>query len=149
MSTTLTPWTGNNLLGDFRHEMDELMNRFFHREGTSNGSGYDFVPSLNLAETTDGYEVSLDVPGIAADDLNVEVRNGELWITGERKSESEEQDKSYHRVESHYGKFQRMVRLGSDVDAEKVDAEYTNGVLKISVPKSETSKPKHVEVKKN
>lgn len=151
MSTALTPF-GTQMpsgFGDFRREMDGLISRFFGDEG---GSGAGEVsswlrPTCNISETDDSWMVTVDLPGMKKDDIHVEIRQGELWISGERKELSEDNDKTYHRMESRYGRFQRGIRLGEDLDTDQVDAEYRDGVLRISVPKTEASRTKHVQVK--
>jgi len=80
-------------------------------------------------------------------DINISLSDGLLTITGEKKQEKEDKNENYHRVERRYGKFSRTMRLPSEVDTEKVDAIYKDGVLKITLPKSETVKPKKVKIK--
>jgi HSP20 family protein len=101
----------------------------------------------NLAETENHYEVTVELPGMKPEEFNVELRNGELWITGERKEEKEEKGKTWHRMERRYGEFRRVFRLPLAVEAEKVTAEYKEGILRIAVPKVAEAKPKRVEVK--
>jgi HSP20 family protein len=106
-----------------------------------------WLPHVNLAETENEYLVAVDLPGMTRDEINVEFVQGDLWITGERRQESEESGKTYHRVECSYGTFRRMVRLGDAVDGERVDAEYKEGVLRITVPKAEAAKPHRIEIR--
>ncbi|APZ92287.1 Hsp20/alpha crystallin family protein [Fuerstiella marisgermanici] len=151
MNTALTPFSTrmSRPFGDFRTEMDGLLSRFFGNdsEAASHEGTNWLTPSCNISGSDDSWMVTVDLPGMSKDDISVELRNGELWITGERKESSEEKGKTYHRTESHYGRFQRGIRLGEDLDMDKVDAEYKDGVLRIAVPKAETSRTKHVEVK--
>ncbi len=148
MNTSLVPFGTRHpsLLGDFRRDMDNLMERFLGEEESRELSNW-FRPTANISETDESYQVSLDLPGIKPEEIDVELKHGELWITGERKEESEKKEKTWHRVESRYGSFQRVIRLGEDLDGEKVDAEFKDGVLRITVPKTEASRTKHVEVK--
>jgi HSP20 family protein len=106
-----------------------------------------FAPRTNVAETDKEYEITLDLPGVKAEDVEVELKDDQLWITGERKQEVEENDKTFHRVERHYGRFQRVIGLNDDADTDAVDAKYEDGVLRISVAKSEAALPKRIEVK--
>lgn len=148
MTTSLAPFETRmpGLFSDLRRDVDNLMDRFFER-----GNGHElaswFKPSINLAENDKQYEVTVDLPGIKPDEFDVELKHGDLWITGERKEESEEKGKKWHRLERRYGQFRRVIRLGEDVDAEQVDAEYKDGVLRIIVPKTENSQTKHIKVK--
>lgn len=138
----------SSLFDEFRREVDELMSRFFDRpQQEARDVTPWFSPTCNLAESESEYEVTLDLPGLKPEDFNVELRHGELWITGERKLEEEQQGKTWHRVERQYGQFKKMIRLGEDVDPEGIDAQYRDGVLRITVPKTEVSKPRKIAVK--
>lgn len=146
MNTNLSPVTNrsNDFLSEFRSEFDQLFNRFWPAESNGNAG---WSPTANLSETEKTYEVSMDLPGLKPDDVEIELKNGELWITGERKSSDEEKGRTWHRVESHYGKFRRVFRFGDGVDPENIDAEYHDGVLHITVPKSESAKSRHIQIK--
>jgi len=126
--------------------MSQVMDRF---AGVSNGGDVSqwFAPKTNLAETKTEYEITLDLPGLKAEDFNLEFSDGQLWITGERKREKEEKGKTYHRVERSHGQFRRGVSLGPDVNADKIEAHYRDGVLTVVVPKAEAACPKRIEVK--
>ena len=146
MSTSLVPFGLPGLSHDFRREFDGLMQRFFQ----NNEEPRDVVvwaPRLNLAETEDKYEVSLDLPGMTPENIDIELKQGELWITGNRQGEKEETGKAWHRVERFYGEFRRVVRLGEDVDPENITAEYNDGVLTIAVPKTALAKARKIAVK--
>jgi HSP20 family protein len=147
MTGRLIPWHTRtaNVLDMFRREMDQWMNRLGNTEEGDTVSQF-FSPETNLAETDKQYEITLDLPGLNPGDFNLEFDDGQLWITGERKQEKEE-GKTYHRVERSYGKFRRGVSLGPDVDSEKIEATYRNGVLSVIVPKAPTACPKKIEVK--
>lgn len=133
---------------NFRKEMDQMFDRFFTGDnGGASENAMTWNPRLNLSETENAYEVSVDLPGLKPEEVSVELRNGDLWITGERKSQAESKDKTWHRVESFYGEFRRGVRLGDDVCAENVNAEFHDGVLKIHVPKTEKAQSQKIEIK--
>lgn len=106
-----------------------------------------FAPSTNVVETDAALEVTAELPGLKPEEFKVEVHNGELWISGEKKEEKEEQGKTFHKVERRFGSFRRVVRLPEGFDKEAIDAEYRDGVLKITIPKKEEVQPKHIEVK--
>jgi len=133
------------MMDDFRKEVDQLMSRFFN--GSEQNEMSYWTPRANVAETEDGYEVTMDLPGLKPEDFNVELRHGDLWISGQRSHEEEQSGKTWHRVERHFGEFRRVIRLGDDVNSEDVNAEYKDGVLRIHVPKSETAKSRKIEVK--
>jgi HSP20 family protein len=105
------------------------------------------TPSLDLAETALTIEVRMDIPGIEAKDLDIQVSENVLTISGERKEEREEKGKTYHRVERRTGAFSRSVVLPCPVKESAVDAQYRNGILTVRLPKAEESKSKKITVK--
>ena len=129
----------------FEEEMEGLMNRFFGPEPwwpVAEG----FTPRANLAEAENEYEVTVELPGFKPEEVNVEMKNGELWITGEKREEHEEKGQTWHRVERRYGEFRRTFPLPAEVKPEEVQARYEGGVLIVTVPKTEEAKPRHVPV---
>ena len=92
------------------------------------------------------YTITTDLPQIAKEDVKVVVENGSLIIKGERKRETEHKDKKIHRIERSYGSFYRSFSLPEDADGNGVSASFKDGVLRVSLPKSEEKKPKHIEV---
>jgi len=107
----------------------------------------DWSPSLDAFEDKDKYVVSVEVPGLKKEDINVVVHEGVLTVSGERKSEKDVKAGTVHRTERYYGKFSRSVTLPSAVKADQVAASYKDGVLTVEVPKAEEAKPKSIEVK--
>jgi HSP20 family protein len=148
MTRSLIPWgiPAPSLFGNFRREMDRLLDECFVAEDGGEMLRV-FAPRTNVAETEKEYEITLDLPGLKPEDFNVELNEGRLWISGERKHEAEEKDKTYHRIERHYGQFRRVIPLETAVNAEKIEAEYRDGVLRITVPKDEALLPRRIEVK--
>ena len=130
----------------FEEEMEGLMNRFFGPEPwwpVAEG----FTPRANLAEAENEYEVTVELPGLKPEEVNVEMKNGELWITGEKHEEQEEKGKTYHRIERRSGSFRRAFHLPTALKEEAIEAKFENGVLRVTVPKAEEVKPKRIEVK--
>ena len=149
MLGSLIPWRARYPV-TFRRmdrDMEELMGRFFSDEEFWGLPEKVFAPHVDVAETEKGYEVTMDLPGIDPKQLTVEIREGSLWVSGERKEEKEEKGKTFHRVERHYGAFRRAIPLDLPVDREKVEAKYHEGVLKISVSKMPEAETKRIEVK--
>lgn len=103
-------------------------------------------PKLSISEDASNYVVEADVPGLEKKDITVSVKDGDLMISGERKSESESRDKQWHRVERFSGAFSRSVSLPDDVKSDEIKAEYKNGVLSVTLPKTEERKVKAVNV---
>jgi HSP20 family protein len=146
MSNALTPFgTRFGMLSDFRNEFDQMLSRFF--DGNESQSISQWTPRVNVAETDQHYEVTVDLPGLQPKDFEVEVRHGDLWISGQHTQEHEEQGKTWHRVERHSGQFRRVIHLGDDVNVDSIDAQYKDGVLRVQVAKSEQARTKKVEVK--
>ena len=148
MTRTLVPFTSRlpRLWGGFEREMEDMMRHMFDWDADGGDATLAFNPSLNVAETESGYEVTVDLPGMKPEEVNVEFKDDALWITGERKSETEEKEKTYHRVERHYGSFRRIIRLGTDVNPESIDANFKEGVLTVTAAKTEADRPKRIEV---
>lgn len=108
------------------------------------GANKTFVPSVDIAENDKGYEIALSVPGVKKSDISVDVKDKVLTVSGERQFEEKKTDKNYYRVETSYGSFKRAFELPEDVKADKIDAQYVDGILKLHVPKE----PKAELVKK-
>jgi HSP20 family protein len=100
-----------------------------------------------LSETPESVQVRMDLPGIKPDDVNIEIAGNTLRITGERKEEKDEKNKTYHRVERRFGSFSRSVSLPCSVKEAAVNAEHANGVLTVTLPKSEEAKSHKIKVK--
>ena len=132
-------------LANWHSEMDNLFESFF-RPVRQSASGA-WMPAMNISESEGAYQVDLELPGLGAEDVNVELHDGKLTISGERKTEEQSEDRRYHRVEHVYGKFERVLKLGTPVDEDNVTANFKNGVLMVSIPKSELAKPRKIEVK--
>lgn len=106
-------------------------------------------PRADVHETNDAYKVAFDLPGIEKEDVKVTFEENTLTVSGERKSETRSEDSNYHRVERVQGSFCRTLRLPKNVDAQKIAANYKNGVLEITLPKAEEVKPKEIEININ
>ena len=115
------------------------------RPGTD-ADTYDWAPSVDISETDDTFEVRAELPGVAKDDLNVSVKDNLLTLSGEKRQETADDTQNYRRVERRYGSFQRRFTLPSEVKTEDIKAEYTDGVLTLSIPKPEAAKPTEVPI---
>lgn len=103
-------------------------------------------PRADVHETDDAYKVEFDLPGIDKNDVKVKFEENTLTVSGERKSETKSDENNYHRVERAYGSFCRSVRLPKNVNSQKINASFKNGVLEITLPKAEEVKPKEIEI---
>jgi HSP20 family protein len=104
-------------------------------------------PLINLTEDKDKYYIRAELPGVKGDELDIQVTENNLAISGERKIAAEEENARYHRREREAGTFSRMIGLPGDIDSDKVDARLENGILTVVVSKAEATKPKQIAVK--
>ena len=107
----------------------------------------DWSPQVDIIEDEKEYLIKADLPEMKKDDVKVTMENGVLCISGERKTEKEEKNKKYHRIERSFGSFERAFTLPEDADANKIAADFKDGVLRVHLPKSPAAKPKPIEVK--
>lgn len=105
-----------------------------------------FAPAMDLSEDDGRYVVTAEIPGVAKDDVHVEVDEGVLSVSGEKRSEREEKKEKRRWVERSYGSFHRSFRLPADADADRIAARFEKGVLTIEIPKTEQRKPRVVSV---
>jgi len=130
---------------DFGKEFRKMMRGEMEKMGET---GEFWAPPIDLSETPDAYTVRADLPGIRPEDVNVEVHDDTVTVSGERREERTSEKENVHIKEVSYGKFMRSGRLPVSVDPEKVKANFEDGVLKVSLPKSEKVKPKKIEIEK-
>ncbi len=105
-----------------------------------------WLPTIDVSETDDHVIVRAEVPGMDKKDINITMSDGLLTIQGEKKQEKEEEKENYRFVERRYGSFSRSLRIPNGVDADKIDASYKDGVLKVAIPKSEPEKSRKIEI---
>ena len=128
--------------------LQEEMNRLFHQLSPSNGDSelMAFMPSAELEDTPEAIHLKLEIPGLEAKDLDIQVTEQSVSISGERKSETKTEEKGAVRSEFRYGKFERIIPLPVQVKTDAAKAEYKNGILTLNLPKSEEDKKKVVKV---
>ena len=144
----LVPWRSfRGELTPMRREMDELWNRFFGEAPFYRSLAEEWSPSIDLSETKDSFVVKAELPGLDAKDVEVSISGNLLTIRGEKKKEEEEKDEHHYRSERYYGSFQRVFQLPTNLKADKVEASFDKGVLKVTLPKVEEAKKKQIEVK--
>jgi HSP20 family protein len=112
-------------------------------EDTARGT---WVPPVDIRETDEAFVVTAELPGLTKDDIQITLENNVLRLSGERRFVKEEEKDNYHRIERAYGAFSRVFTLGGGVDAERVAANFQDGVLTISVPKKEETKPRRIAI---
>jgi HSP20 family protein len=115
-------------------------------QGATGASTLAWAPALDIAERKDAYLVTVELPGVKLDDLEITLEDGLLTIQGERPFTDDASDQNLHRVERRYGTFRRSITLPAHVMADEVEASIEDGVLRILVPKAEEAKPKRIQV---
>jgi HSP20 family protein len=121
-------------------------NRLFDTLFQPVNSSQRWAPAMDLVEADDHFVLKADLPGLADDDVNIEVQDGTLTISGERKSETEKREKGWYRVERSFGRFNRSLSLPEGVDADRIEASFDKGVLEVRIPKPEERKPRRIEI---
>ena len=140
--TRVSTWPTLNRLTDLRDEID----RFFESPLSRTSEILGWTPAFDVYEDKDNFVVKAELPGMKKEDISVSLQDGNLIISGERKSETKKEGTEIYRAERFFGKFQRSVSLPAAVAPGKVTAEYKEGVLSVTLPKAEEAKPKQIEV---
>lgn len=135
MSLVLRNWEPFSLLKEFEDS-------FF-----SKPSSAPWSPKVNISENQDGYVIEAELPGVKKEDIDIDLSHNTLTIKGEKKFEKKDEAEDYIRVESGYGKFSRSFNVSDDVNIEKADASFKDGVLRIELKKKEETKPEQVKLK--
>src|SRR5215218_8467658 len=131
-------WDPTREVDSLQSEVNRLFDTFFGGRPAS-GALRRWVPPMDLVETDDHLVLRADLPGLDVDDVNIEVKDGVLTVSGERTD-------GFYRVERAFGGFSRSMSLPQDVDAERIDASFDKGVLEVRIPKPEERKPHRVEI---
>lgn len=143
----LIRWEPFREVESLQKEMNRLFDRLVPTDvGNGEKVGLSFIPAAEVTETPEAVQLKLEIPGMEAKDLNVEVTADSLTINGERKSEIKTEEEGFTRTEFRYGKFHRVIPLPVRVDNNNVTAEYKDGILNLTLPKAEEEKNKVVKV---
>jgi HSP20 family protein len=129
----------------FTQEFDRLFNTLFAGE-RNGGVAQRWVPPMDLVEADDHFVLKADLPGLAEEDVSIEVQDNVLSISGAREAEHERKEKGWYRLERSYGQFSRSLTLPDGVDADKVEASFDRGVLEVRIPKPEERKPRRISI---
>jgi len=140
----LVRWEPMRELNALQGEMNRLFNSFFDEGG--NGGQRRWVPAVDLYEREDSLVLKADLPGMSEDDVQIEVRDNVLTVSGERRDEQEEKQNGYYRVERSFGRFSRSLQLPGGIDTSAIAASFDNGVLQVTIPKPEERKPRRIEI---
>ena len=155
MAMTSARWDPFRDLMSIQNELNRLFGRTYvgGAGGSTTGDGVtgslsgSWVPPLDIYETEDRFVVTLELPGIEPDAVDVSVEDSTLTVQGERSFYSDVDEQSFHRVERRYGRFQRSLSLPATADSEHIAASFDKGVLTVEVPKMEQAKPRKITVK--
>jgi HSP20 family protein len=143
-------WEPLEDLNGFHSRMNELFEEAFNGSRPYLGSGNGvWLPAVDILESKDGYLLRAELPGMRREDFNLEVKDGTLTLSGERKVDEAANGVQYHRVERTAGKFSRSFSLPQTVKSEEIKATYRDGILEIHVPKAEEAKPKQISISVN
>ena len=140
-------WEPLRDLASIQNEMNRLFGTVFDAPSPSNGNALRrWMPAMDLVETEDHFVLRADLPGLTEGDVNIEVQDGTLTISGEREAEHAEREKGWYRIERSFGSFNRSLTLPDGVDPDRIEASFANGVLEVRIPKPEERKPRRISI---
>ena len=142
----LSNWGPFDQLTNLREEINRLFDLPYGETGRES-EFFGWAPPMDLYEDNNNLVVKAEVPGLKKEEIDITLHEGSLVISGERKTESQEGDGDASRSERYFGRFQRALELPKPVDPNKVTATYKDGILTVTLPKTEESKPKQITVK--
>src|SRR5438552_6185227 len=142
----LATWPGFGRLTNLRDEIDRLFEAPLAEVDRTSQLLSGWTPALDIYEDKDNVVVKAEVPGMKREEIDVSLHDGSRSISGERKSENKHEGAEAYRSERFFGRFQRTVTLPTPVAADKVKAQYQDGILTVTLPKTEEAKPKHIDV---
>ncbi len=139
----LTRWEPYRELATLQDRLNRAFGRFERDDEVSMAA---WVPPVDIAEEKDRIVITAELPGFKEDQIEIQSENGMLTLRGERKFEKENDGKNYHRVERSYGQFVRSFALPNNVDREHIKADFSDGLLRIDLPKREDAKPRTIKI---
>jgi len=132
---------------ELKKEMDRIWQEFFGKTyAPEKWEGIEWVPAVDVSETDDAVIVKVDVPGVKPEDMEISLVDNVLVIKGEKKREEEEKKENFYRMERFYGSFMRSIQLPCEIEVDKIEANYKDGVLKIILPKKPEEKKKVIKI---
>ena len=143
---TIVRWEPFRELSSLQTEMNRLFNAAFDTSGPGNGGTRRWAPAMDLLETDEHFVLRADLPGMTESDVNIELEDNILTVSGERKAEHEDKREGFYRVERAFGAFSRSLTLPKGIDGEAVTAAFDNGVLEVRIPKPEQRKPRKITI---
>ena len=143
---TIVRWEPLRELSSLQSDMNRFFNSMFDTPAGRSGDLRRWTPAMDLAETDDAFVLRADLPGVSQEDVNIELEDTVLTVSGERKADHETKGEGFYRVERSFGAFSRSLTLPKGVDAEAIAASFTDGVLEVRVPKPEQGKPRRIAI---
>jgi len=141
---TLMRWDPFRSLMGVKRDLDRIFGEYDDETATATSL---WRPAVDIFETKDNLVLRAELPGMSRDDVKISVENNVLTLKGERRFDEEVKRENYHRVERAYGSFCRSFTLPAEIDKRKIEARFQNGVLEVTMPRSEEAKPKQIEIK--
>ncbi|MBN2536939.1 Hsp20/alpha crystallin family protein [candidate division WOR-3 bacterium] len=145
MAKNLVRWDPFREMASLREEMDRVFDSLYGRYPRERAE-ISWAPPLDIEETENEITVRAEIPGMKKEDIKISLTGDTLSISGERRHETEQRGKTYHRIERAYGRFMRTLVLPNDVQADKVKAAYSDGILELTMPKSEKAKAREISI---
>ena len=144
----LVRWKPAREMFSLPHKMNDFFDDFFFpmSVGETTRREWGWNPKVDIYEEANRIVLTAELPGVDKKDIEVDVKNGVLTLKGEHSVDNEVKEKNYHRKERSFGRFERSFKLQEDVDADKITADYKDGILKVSIPKPEGIEPKQITV---
>ncbi|PIQ61404.1 MAG: heat-shock protein [Bacteroidetes bacterium CG12_big_fil_rev_8_21_14_0_65_60_17] len=144
--TQLVRFSPRHDMNRLQRDFDRLFGTFFPGFDEDADQNVSWTPHLDVLETEDAYVLEMDVPGVSRDDIQINLQDGVLTVSGERASREVSENDNVVRVERHAGRFFRSFRLPKKINEQKIEARHENGVLMVTLPKVEESKPRKIKV---
>ncbi len=145
--TYLTMRRPVNSLFNLHNQMGRVFGNLLSANDSENSEeSTSWMPTVDISEMDSGFEIHVELPGVAQDDVQVSVTDNLLTIKGEKHQKQETENKNFHRVERRYGTFQRSFTLPKHVDTANIKADYKDGILALTIPKAEAAKPKEIQI---
>src|SRR5579872_3293441 len=143
---TITRWDPFREIAAWQHRVNNALQEYNQPQNEELFSSGSFLPPVDILENEHDFVLKLEIPGVDQKDVQITLENNTLSVRGERKLEKEEKEESFRRVERRYGTFVRTFTLPNTIDPEHVNAEYANGILKITLAKKQEAKPKQIKI---
>ena len=141
-------WDPMREMDSLQADLNRMFDRFFEGRTGNGDSGRRWIPAMDLVETDDSLVLRADLPGVNEEDVAIEIQDGVLTVSGERRADHEQKGEGFHRVERAFGRFSRSLALPQGTNPDRIDATFDHGVLEVRVSKPEETQPRRVQIGK-